>query len=111
MEQIIQSGGVIRGWLGVSMQDMTEELAESFNLDNPSGALIASILKDGPADKAGIKPGDILIAIEDKPLKNSSEMLNYVAALPPGKVVTVTVIRNKQEKSFPVQVGVRPKQK
>ncbi len=111
MEQIIQFGSVIRGWLGVSMQDMTEELAESFNLDHPAGALIASILKGGPADKAGIKPGDILIAIEGKSLKNSSEMLNHVAALPPGTTVTVTVIRNREEKSFPVQVGVRPKQK
>ena len=111
MEKIIQSGSVIRGWLGVSMQDLTEELAESFGLENLSGALIASVLKDGPADKAGIKPGDILIAIENKLLKNSSEMLNQVAALPPGDTVTVTVIRNHQERSFPVKVGVRPKQR
>ncbi|HRB96139.1 MAG TPA: Do family serine endopeptidase [Nitrosomonas sp.] len=111
MEQIIQSGGVIRGWLGVSMQDMTEELAESFNLDHAVGTLIASVLREGPADKAGIKPGDILIAVNGKSVKNSSEMLNLVAALPPGETVTVTVIRNKQEKSIPVKVGVRPQQK
>ena len=111
MEQIIQSGGVIRGWLGVSMQDMTEELAESFNLDHSVGTLIASVLREGPADKAGIKPGDILIAVNGKSVKNSSEMLNLVAALPPGETVTVTVIRNKQEKSIPVKVGVRPQQK
>lgn len=111
MEQIVQTGSVIRGWLGVSMQDMTLELAESFGLEEPSGALIASVLKDGPADKAGIKTGDILIGIAGKPLKNSSEMLNVVAALPPGETVTVTVIRNKREKSIPVKVGVRPKQK
>lgn len=111
MEQIIQSGGVVRGWLGVSMQDMTQELAESFNLDSSTGSLIASVLRDGPADKAGIKPGDILIAVEGKPVKNSSEMLNLVAALPPGDTVTVAVMRNKQKKSIPVKVGVRPKQK
>lgn len=111
MEQIVQTGSVIRGWLGVSMQDMTLELAESFGLEEPNGALIASVLKDGPADKAGIKTGDILIGIAGKPLKNSSEMLNVVAALPPGETVTVTVIRNKREKSIPVKVGVRPKQK
>lgn len=111
MEQIIQSGGVVRGWLGVSMQDMTEELAESFNLDHSVGTLIASVLREGPADKAGIKPGDILIAVNGKSVKNSAEMLNLVAALPPGETVTVTVIRNKQEKSIPVKVGVRPQQK
>ncbi|OQW83366.1 MAG: 2-alkenal reductase [Proteobacteria bacterium ST_bin16] len=111
MEQIVQTGGVTRGWLGVSMQDMTQELAESFGLEEPSGALIASVLKDGPADKAGIKAGDILVAIAGKALKNSSEMLNVVAALAPGETVTVTVIRNKQEKSIPIKVGVRPKQK
>ncbi|WP_183082459.1 Do family serine endopeptidase [Nitrosomonas sp.] len=110
MEQIVQTGGVTRGWLGVSMQDMTQELAESFGLEQPNGALIASVLKDGPADKAGIKAGDIMIAISGKPLKNSSEMLNVVAALAPGETATVTVIRNKQEKSIPIKVGVRPKQ-
>ena len=111
MEQIVQTGGVIRGWLGVSMQDMTQELAESFGLEEPNGTLIASVQKDGPADKAGIKAGDILIGIAGKSLKNSSEMLNVVAALPPGETIAVTVIRNKREKSIPVKVGVRPKQK
>ncbi len=110
MEQIIQSGSVIRGWLGVSMQDMTQDLAESFGLDNLMGSLVASVLNDGPADKAGIKPGDIIIAVEGKPVKNSSEMLNRVAALSPNDTVTVTVIRNKQEKTIQVKVGVRPKQ-
>ncbi|MDR4516587.1 MAG: Do family serine endopeptidase [Nitrosomonas sp.] len=110
MEQIIQSGGVIRGWLGVSMQDMTTELADSFGLDNVEGALVGGVLKDGPADKAGIKPGDILIAIENQPVRNSSELLNKVAALSPGETVTVKIIRNKQEKNIQIKAGVRPKQ-
>ncbi|MCE7914922.1 MAG: PDZ domain-containing protein [Nitrosomonas sp. PRO4] len=111
MEQIIHSGSVIRGWLGVSMQDMTQELAESLGLDRAIGSLIASVFKDGPADKAGIKPGDVLIAVEDKSFKSTSELLNMVAALPPGGTVKITVIRDRQEVSMPVKVGVRPKQK
>ncbi len=111
MEQIIQTGSVVRGWLGVSMQDMTQDLAESFGLDSAMGSLIAGVLKDGPADKAGIKAGDILIAVEDKPVKSTSELLNMVAALLPGDTVRVMVIRGKQEKSIQVKVGVRPKQK
>ncbi|MBX3640740.1 MAG: Do family serine endopeptidase [Nitrosomonas sp.] len=110
MEQIIQSGSVTRGWLGVSMQDMTEELAESFKLNTVIGALIAGVLKDGPADHAGIKAGDIMIAIEGEPILNSSELLNKVAALPPGITTTVTVIRNKKEMDIQIKVGVRPKQ-
>ncbi|MCB1984552.1 MAG: Do family serine endopeptidase [Burkholderiales bacterium] len=110
MEQIIQSGGVVRGWLGVSMQDMTTELADSFGLDKVEGALVGGVLKDGPADKAGIKPGDILIAIEGKQIRNSSDLLNKVAALPPGEAVTVKIIRKKQEKDIQIKVGVRPKQ-
>lgn len=111
MEQIIESGSVIRGWLGVSMQDMTEESSESLNAEQISGPLVASVLKDGPADKAGIKPGDILIAVESQPVKNSAEILNLVAALAPGKTVNVAVMRNKEKKSIPIKVGVRPKQK
>ncbi len=110
MEQIIQSGSVTRGWLGVSMQDMTQELAESFKLANPTGALIAGVLKDGPADQAGVKPGDILIAVEDKAVKNSADLLNLVAALLPGETISLTIIRNKKETPIQVKVGKRPKQ-
>lgn len=110
MAQILETGSVTRGWLGVSMQDMTPELAESFELDNLSGVLVASVLKDGPADKAGIKPGDILIAVGDKTVENSSEILNLVAELPPGDTVNLTVLRDKKEKSIRVKVGKRPEQ-
>ncbi len=110
MEQILQSGSVIRGWVGVSMQDMTRELAESFGLKTTTGALISGVLRDGPADRAGIIPGDILIAVEDDAVQNSSDMLNLVAALSPGKTVTVVVVRDGAEKKIQIRVGVRPKQ-
>jgi serine protease DegQ len=110
MEQIIQSGSVVRGWLGVSMQDITQDLAESFGLNDLTGSLIASVLKEGPADNAGIKPGDIIVAVEGQSIKGTAELLKTVAALSPGDTVKVTVIRNKQEKSIPVKVGIRPRQ-
>lgn len=110
MEQIIHTGRVTRGWLGVSMQDMTPELAESFKLDSTEGSLIAGVLRDGPADRAGIRPGDILITVGGKSVKDSSEMLNLVAELPPGDTVSLTIIRNNKEQTVQVKVGKRPQQ-
>jgi serine protease DegQ len=108
MEQIIETGSVTRGWLGVSMQDITPELAESFGLKKVGGALIAGVLKNGPADDAGIKPGDILIVVNGKTVANSAEMLNLVASLPPGKPATLTILRNGVEQNIQVLVGKRP---
>lgn len=108
MEQIIETGSVTRGWLGVSMQDITQELAESFGLKRPAGALIAGVLKNGPADEAGIKPGDILVAINGETVANSSEMLNIIAGLPPGDAAMLTIMRNGTEQTIRVLIGKRP---
>jgi len=109
MEQIIKSGGVIRGWIGVEAQDMSKDLAESFKLPNTSGALIAGVMKSGPADKAGVKPGDILLAVEGKPVTDSLSMLNLIAAIPPGKPAAFTMMRNQTEVQLKITVGKRPK--
>jgi serine protease DegQ len=109
MDQIIQTGGVVRGWIGVEVQDLTPELAESFKRPNTNGALIAGVLKGGPADQAGVKPGDIIVAVEGKPVIDSSGMLNLIAALLPGKAATITVIRNQTDKQIKINVGKRPK--
>jgi len=109
MEQIIQSGGVTRGWIGVEVQDLTPELAESFKRPNTNGALIAGVLKGGPADQAGVKPGDILLTVEGKEVIDSSVMLDLIAALPPGKAAKVMVMRNQTEKPVTINVGKRPK--
>ena len=110
MEQIIQTGNVTRGYIGVEVQDLTKELAESFKLTSTKGALIAGVLKKGPADKAGIKPGDILIAVEGEPVTSSSDMLNLIAVLSPGQTATFMVLRNKEKKSFKISIDKRPKQ-
>jgi serine protease DegQ len=93
MDAIIKNGQVVRGWIGVEPQDITPELAESFNLQKSSGTIIAGVLKGGPADKAGVKPGDILISVAGKPVSDTVSMLNLVAQLSPGETVKVTVLR------------------
>lgn len=110
MVQIIETGSVTRGWLGITMQDITEELAESFGLEVVAGVLVPAVLKDGPADLAGMKPGDILIAINGKPMAHSSDVLNLVAELPPGEEVPITIIRDNKEMTVQVLVGTRPQQ-
>jgi serine protease DegQ len=109
MDSIIKTGQVVRGWIGVEPQNITPELAESFNLTKKSGTIIAGILKGGPADKAGMKPGDILIAVEGKPLTDTTDMLNMIAQLTPGSKARMTVLRRNQEQSLDVTVGKRPK--
>ncbi len=111
MEQIIKSGSVTRGWVGIEVQDITPELAESFNLENVDGALIAGVLKGGPADAGGIRPGDILLAVNGNKVSNSASLLNLIAALKPGDVARLTVARKQQVLGLKIQVGRRPLQR
>ena len=111
MEQIIKSGGVTRGWVGIEVQDLTPELAESFSLKNIEGALIAGVLKGGPADVGGIRPGDILLAVNGKPVTDSASLLNLIAALQPNSHAQLTVARKQQSLELKIQVGRRPIQR
>ncbi len=111
MEQIIREGGVTRGWVGIEVQDLTPELAESFNLRNARGALIAGVLKNGPADNSGVRPGDVLLAVNGKPVTDSSSLLNLIAALKPGESARLTVARKQQTLDLTVQAGRRPAQR
>jgi S1-C subfamily serine protease len=108
LESIVQNGTVKRGWIGVEAQEITAELADSFKLSSTTGALIAGVLRGGPAEKAGIKPGDILTSISGKPVRNPAAMLDLVAALEPGKPATLKVQRNRKDMDIQVDVGVRP---
>lgn len=108
MESIISTGHVVRGWIGVEPQDITPELAESFGLKRKSGAIIAGVLKGGPADRAGIRPGDILVAVEGKPVTDTTDMLNVIAQLKPGNKARMTILRKAQESTIDVLIGKRP---
>lgn len=109
MEQIIKNGSVTRGWIGVEMQEITPELAESFKLPNTQGALIAGVMRGAPADRAGIKPGDVLLDIAGKPVKDAQAMLGMVATLEPGKVARLKLRRAGQDITVDVTIGKRPK--
>jgi serine protease DegQ len=109
MDAIIKNGQVVRGYIGVEPQDITPELAESFGLKKTNGAIIAGVLKGGPADKAGMQPGDILVSVEDKAVTDMADMLNQIAQLSPGKKAKMVVLRRNQETTLNITIGMRPK--
>ncbi len=111
MEQIIAKGSVTRGWIGVGVQDINKELAESFKLPTAKGVLITQVERGSPADKAGVRLGDVLVAVNGKPVGDSTTMLNLVAALRPGEQARVRVARNEEETDLTVTIGRRPRPK
>src|SRR5690606_9102684 len=109
MDAIIRDGQVVRGYIGVEPQDITPELAESFGLKKTNGAIIAGVLKGGPADKAGIQPGDIRLSIDGKTITDMSDMLNHIAQLKPGTKTKAVIQRRNQETTLDIVIGQRPR--
>ncbi len=108
MEQIVSTGSVTRGWIGVEVQEITQELADSFKLGSTRGALIAGVMRGSPADKGGIRPGDVLLAVAGKPVKDAQVMLDLIAALPPGTPARFDLRREGRDVSLELAVGKRP---
>jgi serine protease Do len=104
-KQLVKNGKVERGRIGVAIQEVNASLASSFGLDRPQGALVSSVEPNGPADKAGIKPGDVLLAVNGKPVDRSSELPPLVAAVKPGTKATFDVWREGAKRQIPVTVG------
>lgn len=107
MEAIVRDGQVTRGWIGVEPQDLTPELAESFNLKAGSGVVITGVLQNGPAAKAGIKPGDVITAVAGRKVSNVAQLLSAVAALTPGTPAQLDVIRKTGASTVDVTPGKR----
>ena len=105
VSQIKEFGFVSRGWLGVAVQEVTKDLADSFGLDVPRGALIGSVLEGSPAEKAGFKNGDVIIDFDGQKIIYSGDLPLIVGRIPPNKNVNATVFRNGEKISVPVKVG------
>ena len=103
--QLRQGGTVRRGWLGVRIQAVTPEIAESLGIDNPRGAMVAGVTKDGPAAKAGVLSGDVILTFDGKPVPDSRTLPRLVADTPAGKNANVEVLRRGQRKIIPVAIG------
>ncbi|WP_415904226.1 S1C family serine protease [Neptuniibacter sp. QD48_55] len=109
MQDLIQHGRVVRGWLGIEIQELTPSLAESFGLKKLQGLIIAGVFRNGPAHIAGLQPGDVMLTINDNPILDGRKSMTQIARLRPGQVVSVKVLREGKELSFDAEIGERPK--
>ncbi len=110
MTQIIEQGHVVRGWLGIEAQDLTAALAESFQLPDTNGVLISGILRNGPADDAGLLPGDVVTRINDTPVANASEAMKIISAQKPDTLIELGGMRQGQPFAVRARVIQRPAQ-
>jgi serine protease Do len=109
-EQLRDKGSVIRGWLGVLIQDVTQELAESFKMGKPQGALVSKVLDDSPASGAGLQTGDVIVAFGGKTIERSADLPPMVGATRVGDKVPVEVIRNGKKQRLTVEIGALPEE-
>ncbi|HYQ37335.1 MAG TPA: Do family serine endopeptidase AlgW [Pseudomonas sp.] len=108
MEAIIAHGQVIRGWLGLEVQPLTAELAESIGLQGQAGIIVAGIYRDSPALRAGLQPGDVILAIDGEPASDGRRAMNQVARKRPGEVVHIDILRGGEKRRLDAEVGLRP---
>ncbi|MCK5100422.1 MAG: Do family serine endopeptidase [Desulfobacteraceae bacterium] len=107
IDQLKNSGEVSRGWLGISMQNITKEIADYYDIEQGQGVLIAEVFKDHPADKAGIKPGDVLIEIDDQKINSAKELSRAIAGFGSDKKIKVTIVRKEKRITKNIKLGKR----
>ncbi|MSS71710.1 MAG: DegQ family serine endoprotease [Candidatus Latescibacteria bacterium] len=108
MESLIATGKVSRGWLGVNIGDVTDEIASGGGLRSTEGAIVSDVVEGSPAQKAGLQTDDVIMAVDGKPIKDMTTLLNTIAAVDPGKTVALKIIRGTKEMTIPVTLGERP---
>lgn len=111
LEGIVKDGQVTRGWIGVEPNDLSPELAETFGAKVPTGVIITGVLQNGPAAKAGIKPGDVIVSIAGQPVPDVARLLSMVSALKPGSAAVFVMNRKGQQLELQVTPGSRPRPK
>jgi len=109
LDGIVKDGQVTRGWIGVEPNDLSPELRETFGVAARSGVIITGVLQGGPASKAGVVPGDVIVAISGKPVEDVSELLAQVAALKPGVAAQFSLQRKKENLQLAITPGLRPR--
>jgi serine protease DegQ len=109
MEQIVRDGSVTRGWIGVGGRDITRELAETLQIKASRGALITQVVRGGPADQAGVKPGDVLVGVNGSQVSDWGAVLSLVAALRPGDQAKLKLMRENADTELAVTIGRRPR--
>ena len=108
MGQLIDKGRVVRGWLGIVIQDLSDDLAQGFGVSPRSGVLVADVMKESPAEAAGLKPGDIIVEFSGAPIREVPELQQRVASVSPGQAMPITIIREKRREALVVKVAEMP---
>jgi serine protease Do len=108
LPQLREKGRVVRGWLGVVIQPVSEDMAKSLRMDQAKGAIIADVTKDSPAEKAGLKPGDVVVTADGRAIEDSSALSSYIASKAPGSAVRLQILRNGQPSTLSLTLGTFP---
>jgi serine protease Do len=108
LPQLRQTGKVTRGWLGVQILGLTEDMARTYKLPDAKGAVVNEVTKDSPAEEAGIKPEDVVVSVDGRPVQDSSDLSRYVASKGPGQTVKLRILRNGEQKDVDVKLGTFP---
>ncbi|CAM3553572.1 Do family serine endopeptidase [Halomonas lysinitropha] len=108
LDELVTRGRVIRGWMGIEAQELNQELAASFGLQTPAGVIIAGVVPGGPADQAGLQPGDVLLEVDGKPVLDPRRTMSEIAAKEPGTRLPLTVVRGGERRDVTIELGERP---
>jgi serine protease Do len=109
-EQLVTNGKVVRGYLGIRIQELTSALAQSMHLDTTEGVLVADVSKGSPAEKAGLKRGDVIVTLNDRPMTDPGQLRNTVAMTAPGTKVQVQILRDNKKREVMVELGELPRE-